>query len=1116
MPNQIAQGTTGTATSLGPPNGGGLAPTLEISTTNRWQITASSTIIATQNAAGTVSPPGWMVATGGVVTVPSGAALNTYYATLRTPIPGTATPDGLYQQYNQYDYQFDVIAGIPACDFDINVSAVTAVTYPQKGVASNISFRVTCTKTVGGVLQYLAKSVSLDINWGDGSSSTHSIATNTIGGPLVGIPHTYTSRGVKTITATASVAECSSTGSGSGSVQVVNNRWTCNSGVCTVQDSETDVGFATQAECEASGCGFPGSGWYCVLSGGTQTATNISDGAAWVAAGRPTPRYANQIDCPCYSGPVFWCENGVVKTGTNPPSGVTVYPTSDATVAAGCTTTTPTFTRYRCNSSGNCEAFQTSNANEGFASCVEANCNTTGPSIYYRYRCNSAGVCERYPTLDPLEGFPTCEAANCGATTDPTDPCAFNSYAISDISSGNTQLTLSLFRATNPGWSLKVYWSLNGIPKPNPAIQNAGDYWNWTVPKLPGAHEFIAELTKEGCETHIQPRTVYVEVAPTIPTDPGGEECPPCPPLPEDFDCSPSVSIQLPAASAALKNFALVRVQVSDPNEETDPCHHNYVRSCNPEQSPNLVLFVNEYEVPDLTWKRNSGTPLNGIWETRVDTRDFSNGATVLKVSMRGVGCCRTYASVGVTLANTLQGQVVYRDTIARSVEGTVIYSASIGVETRAMEENTSRRYWEQWGVRSGTTLDGAYKHEDWPKHQPVLPILGAQWEAQGERFERANYSAQVTFRLPLSRDVRFRRKWTPQFYLATFDLDCESVVKIRQVKPGQHYMWTQGAARLWAYDGDKVSKLGDFGDATKTNYYAPDAVDGALWTSEANGRKIIVITPASVSVPLGEMFAFDPDSGDISLTYSVRGETLAPRFVEVVGEVPIALYVGATTKGYDLRFGTPRLWWSLAAPVTFCTVDEDVLYIATAHKLYSSDGVTAPTLVHEFAADVTAATANFVGLTNGEVWKKGASGWVKVLDRDEPIGGVTSWSAGILGEAQTDTDRGVVGGDGDWLVGERGNGSWYDERELIVPIDLVGATVERVAALGHYSVEVTADSSSEDAETLPQKDERILIGTAESGLFFVYQKSLLSERDGAIPVSHDTVPRLFPFWRRE
>ena len=276
-------------------------------------------------------------------------------------------------------------------------------------------------------------------------------------------------------------------------------------------------------------------------------------------------------------------------------------------------------------------------------------------------------------------------------------------------------------------------------------------------------------------------------------------------------------------------------------------------------------------------------------------------------------------------------------------------------------------------------------------------------------------------------------------------------------------------------------------------------------------------------------MFAFDPDEKQVALEYGIRRENRVPRFIEAIGNRVICLYVHAPaaalplaskrTRAYDLTFATPQLLWQLEATATLCSVDGTTLLVACGSKLYSTDGATAPTLVHEFGTAITAASQTFVGLANGEVWKQTTEGWLLVHTRIGAIGGVTNWSAGTTGEAQIEAPRGVVAGQGAWLAGERANGIWQDERELRLPLDLAGAgkSVVRVSALDHFSLPVAAPTGNDTGEAIPapQKDERLLVGTANSGLLFVYQRSLLLEKDGAIPVSHDTTPRLFPFPRR-
>ncbi|BCM88694.1 hypothetical protein IAD21_00536 [Abditibacteriota bacterium] len=1073
------------------------------------------------------------------ITCPSGASLGGVLLAVN-PASGSG---GDYRSFGD----MVVVEGEPEefdpCDYTPTLGLTTSgsgVTLSGKTATLHFEAAITSPNTDHDY------SITAKVNWGDGVTTTHGLTL--LGGALTAfdMSHIFATLGTNgahnqyaQIYWTVKIDGCTESGHLNGPAALY-ARYFCNdSDECDWSlSASSGTGFDT---CEAADCG-----------------------------GTPP------------TGDVYWCVAGHVAHGTTPPEGVTTYSSEAACIAAGCTTTPPHYTRFRCTSSGLCETFLTTNPLEGFASCAAASCSgIVEPPVYTRWRCTESGDCESFFTLNPLEGFEDCAHANCATTPEP-GPCAYLSHPIANITpDSSTNLMLSLSRVGNPGWSLVVTYALGGVVQSDPAYMATADSWNWSVPKIPGVHHFVAELSKDGCETQLADLILviggggggsnpfwcvdgYCVQAATAPSGTtvsgpfasaglctgacGGGG--PCPPPPDAFTCSPTVTFQAPAASATLKNFALVRVQVGDPNEQTDPCHHNYPRACNHEtDGPDLQLFVNEYHVV-TTWKRISGTPLNGVWETHLDTRDISNGAHTLKVSARGVGCCRVYNTRAVTFANTLQGNIFYRDTIAQVAEGFVISNAMIGVEVRALEENTSRRYWMQWGVRSGTTLDGAYSHDDWPKHQPVIPILGAQWSAQGLRFERRNYSAHVTFRIPLSRDVRFRRKWTPQFYLSAFDLECETVAKIREIESGRHYVFTTTPARVWMYDGNTVKIYGDFSvaptvdegelgddedegdfedealDRAGSNIYAPTAIDCAVLGGETTGDKVYVVVPPSTeNAGKGEVFAFDPDAKQVALEYGIRKENRIPRFVEVVGGRVVCLYIHDSsvtlpvaskhTRAYDLTFATPTLLWGLSDPATFASVDGDTLLVACSNKLYAGDGKTTPALVRVFGSAVTAATKTLVGLANGQVWKKTTDGWSLVLTRDEAIGGTASWSAGTMGEAQTEEARGVVAGNGHWLVGERGNGTWYDERDLLVPVDLAPKTVVSVAALDVFSVDVAAPSSSDDAVAAPQKDERLLVGTGQSGLFFVYQRSLLSEKDGAIAVSHDSVPRVFPFPRR-
>lgn len=576
------------------------------------------------------------------------------------------------------------------------------------------------------------------------------------------------------------------------------------------------------------------------------------------------------------------------------------------------------------------------------------------------------------------------------------------------------------------------------------------------------------------------------------------------------FTCAPAVAFLLPVAEAVLKNLALVRVSVADPNEETNPVHANYARPCNAEaDGAGLQLFLGTYQVA-VPWKLASGTPLNGIWEAFLDTRDISNGAQEMRVSARGVGCCRVEATRPITVSNTLQGAIFYRDLESSVGVGFVIPDAKIGIETRALEENTGRRYWMQWGVRSGTALDGPMKHEDWLKHQPVLQVRGESQSAQGNRVERINWSAMVKFRLPLSREVRLRRKYTPQFYLSCFATGCSTLPKIREIEAGRHLVFGREPGKVFFYDADGLELQADL-----ATYNAADALDVALV-----GDKIYVVRP-------GEIFTIDRDPGQLSMPSGVRGETRAPRFIEALAGKPLAIYVDESaaptpapkTACFDLSFPSPLPRWTLPLAATLTSVAQGQLFIACGTRLFKSAGGTgAPALVREFGAPVTAIAPELVGLENGEVWELISNVWRRRFTREGAIGGAARWTGGTGGEANSDPAHGIVGGAGDGLSGQKPNGSWFDERALLVPPDLAPKAVAAVTAIELFSVDIPSPAPEPgappaEAVPAPERDERLLIGTGGDGLFFVYQRSALSEKQGAIAVSRDTVPRIFPFF---
>ena len=571
-----------------------------------------------------------------------------------------------------------------------------------------------------------------------------------------------------------------------------------------------------------------------------------------------------------------------------------------------------------------------------------------------------------------------------------------------------------------------------------------------------------------------------------------------------------------PAADEVLGPDTILRFKLTDTGETLNECEL-------PQLPPGACasLDVNDAQISlalsgfalDIAVQLVDGTPRNGTYEALLDARDYSGGARDLIVRARGSDCCFASASRAVALTNTLQGGVFCREwQLDWPTQGELIAQVSLGFENRALEENPLRRYWVQTGTRSGTELDAApargYLDEDWEQHYPVVWRGGRAMTAQGQRIERRNYSATATL-VPPSAHARAREKWTPEYAIAAWQTGCAQVVKIRELEAGKHLVFGTAPAKAFFYENDVLSLQSDLGAAV---FDAADAFDAC-----AVADKIYIATPDDV-------FAVDLDAGQLPINSGIRRAPGACRFLEAVGGQPLAFYVNDeigvdSTHVYNLDFPSPLPLWTLPEAATATWEDAGTLMVACGVKLYVAQGVAAPVLAHEFDSPVTSVARHderlIVGLQSGAVWSGAGANWSQVLQLEGAALGAAIWSGGTVGEVNEAPARAIVGGAGAWLSGERENGGWFDERELIVPLDLLPVEVESVRALGAFSVETEAAKTEAGVPVqAAQRDERILAGTQgrdgeNEGLFFVYQRSVLDSDKGAILASRDAVQRI-------
>ncbi len=446
--------------------------------------------------------------------------------------------------------------------------------------------------------------------------------------------------------------------------------------------------------------------------------------------------------------------------------------------------------------------------------------------------------------------------------------------------------------------------------------------------------------------------------------------------------------------------------------------------------------------------------------------------------------------------------RVYYRDPVqwSQEREGMEVWAASFGISALLECPNPGCLEWAQIAFRSDATLDGIYTDATWDAHQLGTLKQGARYDAQGERPAQSRRYANVVLDEP-GAVVRARLKFTPVYEMWALPTGATSVAKIREIEAGKMFIFATGPALTFTYSAaaSELPRAGVLSPLkTLGDYNATDATDAAIL-----GDKLYIVRP-------GELFFIDLDSGQISMNYTPRGETRAPKFVETVGGSAFAVFVDAglssgKTRCYDLTFGAPKLVWQIDDSVTMVSPVDGDLWIKSGSKLYiSSGGSGAAVLAFTFPAAITALSADYVGLNNGAVYRLVDGAWTLRVTLASAISALSKW------HGDGDAETALAGLATDLLHRELPNGNWSEDRQLIVPATLAPATVAGAVSMALYSKELAAADEFNPA----QNDERQLIGTMASGLLFVYRLSDLSEEKGAFKAWRTFAPALMPLYR--
>jgi hypothetical protein len=538
-----------------------------------------------------------------------------------------------------------------------------------------------------------------------------------------------------------------------------------------------------------------------------------------------------------------------------------------------------------------------------------------------------------------------------------------------------------------------------------------------------------------------------------------------------------------------------------------------------------------------LVWTRASSARRDGgIYVADWDTRDFASGLRTLAVAARSADCCWQEVHAAFTLSNTQREGTQYSllQWGLSPLGGGVYTTAAIALQQHPLSANLSRRYWIS-SVLSPLTLLDLVESDVTPEAKAKLfaaqqlvrlqpgqahelvtdPLRGGQeWHAVALLDAVVSESAAVKWDL-----VTWALQFTPAQRWTHYETGCEVVGKIRPMAEGKYFVFasspfSEDNARVFLFDGSGLHLVRDLGADL-----AGDAEDVALLDD-----KLWVIRPEGDG---WEIFVIDLDSGQATLNIAPRGELRSPRYVELIDDVILGIFVDETlpllqcSRGYDMTFGAPRLVWSLDEAVHGAWGDGAGLAMWSGSKYFRlRDGV--PVLARTFDHPITGAwfdeesdegeLSGFVRervfLVDGSVWQRVASTWTQVLAANPQ----TLW-AGASWRGGRDRQHGVAGGETAQLVEELADGSWMDARQ-VPGLASEGLAVSNVASMMRFFQvieEAQGDDGLPGAQTPAIVDERLLVGTGADGLLCVLQLNDLSSQ-GALLASKISHPSLDPY----
>lgn len=560
-----------------------------------------------------------------------------------------------------------------------------------------------------------------------------------------------------------------------------------------------------------------------------------------------------------------------------------------------------------------------------------------------------------------------------------------------------------------------------------------------------------------------------------------------------------SIAFTSPAASpTTLAKKQTIRVTLTDSAETTDACGGVSGGGACALSSPDLRAYLDGLELAG-TWVNVSGTPRNGVWELSWETRDYANGARVLKVTAKGCDCCRAKATRTIATLNNLRTDVGYIEIkrTALPATGWQYKQAAVLLQNEPVSANPMRQFWARAAV-STTDPD-----MNWESSGISATAKASAFEAmqritlrEGQKEEAADLTQMHAEPIlaPAGNEVHFVLQLNPAQVISARLTGCERVAKIEQIRNGEYLVFADSpvggdAAKAFRFTYSDFVLLADLDEQG-----AGDTFDVALLND-----KLFVIAP-------DELFAVDLDSGQATLNLSPRGETRAPFAVVTTEDRVLAFFVDdeeeEATHCYDMTFAAPRLLWSLDTAISKVRWLNRALLVASGNMLLSTTRIgEAPEEVHTFAAAITAVGADaisfYVGLSSGAVWRLAGGTWTNETTLANDVAAVGAWLADGV------TSRGVAGRADDEHLTDETSSAWVDAR-VIVPPASVEETVSGITALEGFQQIVKAAIGTagqpgfEPAEVI----NALLIGTGDEGVLLMLEQSTFDETQGAFLTS--------------